>query len=824
MESILSELGAVNENENDVKRNILRERVLKAVRFPKPIGDEVGALEPIKVIGGAPELSISSKKSIMSELRRELQEAEALHGRSYLYEMAVIKLRIFQGLVGTLDDISDTSFATEVPTVREGSNKIIAHGAVQPINNSGRQEVKFMSLSQIGKDPGHKISSSSRYSSNGGFSGGGSNLGLFDVNLHVHGSNRPIQKWNIDDSTIDGITNEAKNNQFCSSINPSSSSRSARRLIVEDNMGISGDETQKYRTCSTEVSAFVGRIISNERGSDTSSRSIISSSSSSGSNKHSDSIKGDQDRVTVSEQREKCETKPKVSTAQIESKKRIRAKIKVENESYELDSRAQTRRKQTRAGKVILPTEVITCPICNNELPVGRMSAAVVLDRHIDRCTRRGGAASVSNNAALVQGVVVNRRNGKRGDEDEDEEEEKEKEEEDWMDSASDDNTSTPRTLRKVRHGTQRKSEKQTLKTARITRSRRSYAENDSNSEVDIDESESESDVEDPRDDFKLDLGTNSSTDDSEAMDTDEDEFESSKIKTAKDGARKLSNKGIVKKGKGKNKCAVISVLVESGLSAKDKKKADKLMQMRSINKKGIIEEDKVEVYDDWEDDFYLNRLDDAGISDFNDVASHDRDIKLDKEKNRVIIKTENGIKNEDRLNARENNLSVVTDEEDQKGKDVIQDLREGKHRGYITSGEDLTEIDRHTWEVLFEYQKDGIKWLHNLYESGVGGILGDEMGLGKTAQLCCHFGILSRKQRKLRNKNGIFLVVCPATVLQHWLKEFHRWVPAIRCVIMHTISKTGAELQQLAESGLKFLILIYFIRKIIKAPKSKLN
>ena len=102
----------------------------------------------------------------------------------------------------------------------------------------------------------------------------------------------------------------------------------------------------------------------------------------------------------------------------------------------------------------------------------------------------------------------------------------------------------------------------------------------------------------------------------------------------------------------------------------------------------------------------------------------------------------------------------------------------------------------------LFEYQKDGIKWLYSLYESGVGGILGDEMGLGKTAQLCCHFGSLSRKQRKVRNKNGIFLVVCPATVLQHWLKEFHRWVPAMRCVIMHTISKTGAELQQLAESG----------------------
>lgn len=87
--------------------------------------------------------------------------------------------------------------------------------------------------------------------------------------------------------------------------------------------------------------------------------------------------------------------------------------------------------------------------------------------------------------------------------------------------------------------------------------------------------------------------------------------------------------------------------------------------------------------------------------------------------------------------------------------------------------------------KVLFEYQREGIQWLNSLYESGVGGILGDEMGLGKTAQLCCHFGSLARKQRKLRKKNGIFLVVCPATVLQHWLKEFHHWVGYLKDFLM---------------------------------------
>lgn len=36
----------------------------------------------------------------------------------------------------------------------------------------------------------------------------------------------------------------------------------------------------------------------------------------------------------------------------------------------------------------------------------------------------------------------------------------------------------------------------------------------------------------------------------------------------------------------------------------------------------------------------------------------------------------------------------------------------------------------------LFAYQKTGVHWLAELYEQGVGGIIGDEMGLGKTGKL----------------------------------------------------------------------------------------
>ena len=88
-----------------------------------------------------------------------------------------------------------------------------------------------------------------------------------------------------------------------------------------------------------------------------------------------------------------------------------------------------------------------------------------------------------------------------------------------------------------------------------------------------------------------------------------------------------------------------------------------------------------------------------------------------------------------------------------------------------------------------------------------------DEMGLGKTAQLCVHFCSLARAESSSlpssssssSNSNNssssllpksqakpIFLIVCPATVLQHWLKELHTWSPEMRVVIFHNISKTG--------------------------------
>ncbi|KAK2882633.1 hypothetical protein FQN49_000145, partial [Arthroderma sp. PD_2] len=86
-------------------------------------------------------------------------------------------------------------------------------------------------------------------------------------------------------------------------------------------------------------------------------------------------------------------------------------------------------------------------------------------------------------------------------------------------------------------------------------------------------------------------------------------------------------------------------------------------------------------------------------------------------------------------------------------------------------------------YPYLFDYQKTGVKWLWELHQQQVGGIIGDEMGLGKTIQV---IGFLAglHYSKKL---NGPIIVVCPPTVMKQWVNEFHRWWPPFRVSILHT-------------------------------------
>ncbi|KAI0910314.1 SNF2 family N-terminal domain-containing protein [Ustulina deusta] len=90
-------------------------------------------------------------------------------------------------------------------------------------------------------------------------------------------------------------------------------------------------------------------------------------------------------------------------------------------------------------------------------------------------------------------------------------------------------------------------------------------------------------------------------------------------------------------------------------------------------------------------------------------------------------------------------------------------------------------------YPALFDYQKTGVQWLAELYSQQVGGIIGDEMGLGKTVQAISFIAAL-HYSKKLDKP---VLVVAPATVLQQWVNEFHRWWPPLRVSMLHS-SGTG--------------------------------
>ena len=121
-----------------------------------------------------------------------------------------------------------------------------------------------------------------------------------------------------------------------------------------------------------------------------------------------------------------------------------------------------------------------------------------------------------------------------------------------------------------------------------------------------------------------------------------------------------------------------------------------------------------------------------------------------------------------------------------------VQDL---DMTSYFITADHGAKVHKTSWERLFGYQREGVSWLHRLFVDKSGGILGDEMGLGKTAQVCCHLNSIAAEL-----PHPAFLIVCPATLMRHWLEELHGWAPSLRVVIMHAVSATFEELRLLGE------------------------
>jgi len=83
---------------------------------------------------------------------------------------------------------------------------------------------------------------------------------------------------------------------------------------------------------------------------------------------------------------------------------------------------------------------------------------------------------------------------------------------------------------------------------------------------------------------------------------------------------------------------------------------------------------------------------------------------------------------------------------------------------------------------TLRHYQKLGVEWLRFLYENGLGGLLCDDMGLGKTHQ-AIGFMLSLKEHEKVTEP---FLVVCPTTVLSHWIDKICDHAPGLKAAVFH--------------------------------------
>ncbi len=123
-----------------------------------------------------------------------------------------------------------------------------------------------------------------------------------------------------------------------------------------------------------------------------------------------------------------------------------------------------------------------------------------------------------------------------------------------------------------------------------------------------------------------------------------------------------------------------------------------------------------------------------------------------------------------------------ITDGEGEEGEGVSDATIQSSCGEIVAVVEGDIPIRKIIAKKLFLHQRTAVRWLGQLRESGVGGIIADEMGLGKTAQVAVYLaglellGLLTQ---------GV-LIVCPATLLFHWQNELHRWSPTLRVILLH--------------------------------------
>ena len=110
-------------------------------------------------------------------------------------------------------------------------------------------------------------------------------------------------------------------------------------------------------------------------------------------------------------------------------------------------------------------------------------------------------------------------------------------------------------------------------------------------------------------------------------------------------------------------------------------------------------------------------------------------------------------------------------------------------------------EIPAWVNDRLFPYQRTGVRWMWELHTQGAGGVVGDEMGLGKTVQVSSFLGAMA-SSRLLDS----VLIVAPATMLSHWLRELKVWAPGLRRIMVHKSGERDGVSRSISKGMLRHL------------------
>jgi superfamily II DNA or RNA helicase len=99
----------------------------------------------------------------------------------------------------------------------------------------------------------------------------------------------------------------------------------------------------------------------------------------------------------------------------------------------------------------------------------------------------------------------------------------------------------------------------------------------------------------------------------------------------------------------------------------------------------------------------------------------------------------------------------------------------------------DPVEVPGGLHAALRGYQHRALRWLARTTELGFGALLADDMGLGKTLTVIAYHLHRARPDRAA----GPTLVICPASLLANWEREFARFAPDVPVRRYHAASRS---------------------------------